>query len=88
MSIATKETLLQIVDAFIAVNAGLRDVTISYRMFGDSKKLAALRGDADITLGRFNSAMVWLATNWPEGHDLPPHLVPYVPPTTPKEDAA
>lgn len=93
MTRATKQILLQIADAYIAASDGLRDVTrpdvtLSYWVFGDSKKLAALRGEADITLGRFDAALSWFATHWPEGHAMPPHLLPYAPPAPPKEDAA
>ena len=46
---------------------GLEDVTVSHRVFGDSKKLSALRGESDITVGRFNTAVAWFAANWPDG---------------------
>lgn len=58
--------LLSAADAFKKAT-GLEDVTLSHRMFGDSKKLAALRsGEADITVGRFNASMIWLSENWPQ----------------------
>ncbi len=57
-------TLLKLADIYIK-ETGLKDQTLSYRMFGDSKKLTALRGDADITTGRFNSALVWFSKEWP-----------------------
>ena len=41
------------------------DTTVSYRVFGDSKKLSALRCGADITVRRFNAAMRWFDYNWP-----------------------
>lgn len=82
----TKQNLLQIADTFIAASDGLRDVTLSYWVFGDSKKLAGLRGEADITLGRFDAAMTWFAAHWPEGLAMPPQLMPYV--TTPQEEDA
>ena len=67
-------TLLTLADLFTGAT-GVRDVTLSHRLFGDSKKLAALRDGADITVGRFNSAVRWFSTNWPE--DLAwPHSVP------------
>jgi hypothetical protein len=47
------------------------DTTLSFRVFGDSKKLTALRGSADITTGRFNDALIWFASNWPEGTQWP-----------------
>lgn len=84
-----KQNLIDVADAYrAAANLG-GDVTVSNRVFGDGKKLAALRGDADITVGRFNAAMRWFAENWPTGHALPDALAPYVPIQPPTaEDAA
>lgn len=65
-----KSHLLRIADEYKRVT-GIEDVTVSHRVFGDSKKLAALRGDSDITLGRFNTALSWFASNWPDGADWP-----------------
>lgn len=84
----TKETLIELADQFRDACGIERESTLSYRIFADSKRLTNLRGDGDITLSSFARAMIYMATNWPEGHALPPHLVPYVPPATPKEDAA
>ncbi|WP_233713849.1 hypothetical protein [Aquamicrobium zhengzhouense] len=56
--------LLRLVDAYAAATR-LPDVTISHRLFGDSKKLAALRAGADITVTRFNGAVRWFSANWP-----------------------
>lgn len=41
--------------------------TVSWRLFGDGKKLAALVEGADIQVRRFEGAMRWLSANWPEG---------------------
>ncbi len=62
--------LLSVADAFKSAT-GLEDVTLSHRLFSDSKKLGALRAGADITVGRFNASMVWLSANWPEGAEWP-----------------
>lgn len=64
-------TLVGIADQFRSAAGGLSETTLSHRIFGDSKKLTALRGSADITVGRFNAAMRWMAENWPEGHERP-----------------
>jgi hypothetical protein len=56
--------LLKVADAYIEATA-IKEVTLSHRLFGDSKKLAALRSGADITVGRFNGALGWFAANWP-----------------------
>lgn len=58
--------LLALADAFQKGSA-LSDTTLSFRMFKDSKKLAALRSGSDITTGRFNDAVQWFSDNWPEG---------------------
>lgn len=66
----TISQLLGLAAAFQRASA-LEEKTLSHRVFGDSKKLAALRGGADITTGRFNAAIRWFAANWPEGLDWP-----------------
>lgn len=84
----TKDDLLETADLFRSLT-GVEEVTLSYRMFGDTKKLRALRGDAGITLDRFNAAMAWFATNWPDDADRPERLAAFLPAPTPEEkDAA
>ncbi len=58
--------LLQLADGYERF-ALVTDTTLSFRVFGDSKKLAALRSGSDITTGRFNAAIGWFSANWPEG---------------------
>lgn len=41
------------------------DTTVSWRVFGDSKKLPAIKGGADIQVKRLERAMAWLSSNWP-----------------------
>lgn len=60
------EHLLSVADAYKAALL-IEDTTVSARVFDDSKKLAALRDGADITLGRFNKALMWFSANWPDG---------------------
>ncbi|RUV08003.1 hypothetical protein EOA79_02465 [Mesorhizobium sp. M1A.F.Ca.IN.020.03.2.1] len=62
--------LLAIVDAYRAAT-GVEDTTVSHRVFDDSKKIDAMRRGGDITLGRFNSAVLWFSENWPEGAEWP-----------------
>ncbi len=59
-------TLIARADAYKAAAGLYEDSTVSYRVFGDTKKLAALRNGPDITVGRFNAAMRWFDQNWPE----------------------
>lgn len=62
----TIETLLARADAYKRAAGVNQDSTVSHRVFGDSKKLTALRAGADITVRRFNDAMLWFDENWPE----------------------
>jgi len=39
--------------------------TVSSRVFNDGKKLRALEGGADISVGRFEQAVRWFSLNWP-----------------------
>lgn len=67
----TIDSLLAIADAYKRASDIDHDSTVSHRVFGDSKKLTALRGGADITVRRFNDAMRWFEVNWPEGEKHP-----------------
>lgn len=73
----SKDTLVLVADRFRLVAGGLAETTLSHRMFGDTKKIASLRAGSDITVGRFNAAMRWMAENWPEGEPLPRELLAY-----------
>lgn len=44
---------------------GIESSTVSWRVFGDTKKLGALEAGGDINVGRFERAMRWFASNWP-----------------------
>jgi len=72
----TKVHLIESADLFRSLT-GVEEVTLSYRVFGDTKKLRQLRGESGITLDRFNAAMIWFAQNWPADAELPERLVPY-----------
>jgi hypothetical protein len=70
--------LLDVADAYKRA-LRLEDVTVSHRLFGDSKKLGALRQGADITLGRFNASLQWLSAHWPDEAEWPRHVArPFV----------
>ena len=66
--------LLSLIDQFAAASGGIKDTTLSYRMFGDSKKIRDLREGAGITLSRLNAALGWLSMHWPEGTGKPTAL--------------
>ena len=45
--------------------------TVSYRVFADTKKLAALRDGGDLTLSRAAAAVKWFSAHWPAGLEWP-----------------
>lgn len=78
-------TLVSLIDSFGAAIGETKDTTLSHRIFGDSKKLGALRtGGADITVGRYNATLAWLAANWPESADRPAALAAFAATETPE----
>lgn len=66
------DALISRLDAYKAAAQLTEDSTVSHRVFGDTKKLSALRLGGDITVRRFNAAMTWLDHNWPP-HSQPPN---------------
>jgi len=73
----SKQTLLDLADRYMAERGDVSETTLSHRIFGDTKKLRAMRGRGDITLTRFNGAMIWFRRNWPEGAKMPDVLAAY-----------
>ena len=51
--------------------SGLKTTALSWRLFGDSKKLGALENGADIQVTRYEKALQWLSDHWPEPADWP-----------------
>lgn len=45
---------------------GLELSTVSWRVFGDTKKLPAIEAGADIQVRRYEKAIQWFSENWPE----------------------
>lgn len=45
--------------------------TVSWRLFGDNKKLAALVAGKDIQVKRLEAAIHWFSDNWPDGAEWP-----------------
>lgn len=44
---------------------GIEPSTVSWRVFGDTKKLGAIIAGADIQTRRLERALQWFANNWP-----------------------
>jgi hypothetical protein len=65
--------LLALTDEYERVT-GCDRVTVSWRVFGDSKKLAALHEGKDIQVRRYESAVRWLSANWPDGATWPERI--------------
>lgn len=61
----TINDLLSVAHAY-QQSTGLETTAVSWRVFGDSKKLGALEDGKDIQVKRFVAAMRWFASNWPE----------------------
>jgi hypothetical protein len=64
------EQLLTVADAYGEVE-GLEPKTVSWRVFGDSKKLEAIRSGSDIQVSRYERALQWFSDNWPPLADWP-----------------
>lgn len=66
-------SLLKVVCVY-RVAAGLSRSTVSWRMFGDTKKLASLEAGKDIQVTRLERAFQWLSDSWPEDAVWPPEV--------------
>lgn len=64
------DSLLALADAYGAAHK-IESSTVSWRVFGDTKKLGAIREGADIQMRRFEKAVRWFSANWPAGVDWP-----------------
>lgn len=70
--------LIAVADIYKKLTDIDRDSTLSYRVFGDSKKLKNLRNGAQLTVSRFNMAMSWFESNWPHYTDKPKILTDFM----------
>ena len=80
--------LICLFDAYKTSAGVTDDARVSYRVFSDSKKLAALRKGGEITVGRFNSAVLWFGDNWPKDKERPALLSKMLAARMSKSDAA
>lgn len=84
------EQLIKEIEAFAALR-GVKPGTVLQWAGGFGGKVWGnwVAGKASCTLPMADRIRRYMAANWPEGHAMPAHLVPYVPPpATPSEDAA
>ena len=54
-----------------ASTLGIEQSTVSWRAFGDTKKLKALTKGADIQVKRWEQTLQWFSDNWPDGAEWP-----------------
>lgn len=59
------DQLLAVADAY-AEPEQLKRSTVSWRVFGDAKKLSSIADGADLQTRRFEAAIAWFADNWPD----------------------
>lgn len=58
------QQILRLADEYLRV-VNIRETALSSRLFGESKKLALLRGGADLTVTRYRQVVNWFSENWP-----------------------
>ncbi|CAB4145859.1 hypothetical protein UFOVP1204_53 [uncultured Caudovirales phage] len=62
----TRTDFLRVIDAYMnAPGEKIAEPTLSTHIFNDGKKLGAMRRGADLTLDRYDGALLWLSSNWP-----------------------
>jgi hypothetical protein len=64
------DQLIRLADVY-ANAVEVEPVTVSWRVFNDSKKLHALQHGADIQVRRAEAAIRWFSENWPPGVKWP-----------------
>ncbi|MBI5111329.1 MAG: hypothetical protein HZA68_05055 [Rhodovulum sp.] len=65
------DQLLLLARAYGAAH-GIEMSTVSWRVFGDTKKLGAIAAGGDIQVRRFERALRWFAAHWPAETAWPP----------------
>lgn len=68
--------LEQIIELSKAYGSALEveNSTVSWRVFGDSKKLDAIIAGADLQVTRYERALQWFSDNWPEDAAWPTEI--------------
>lgn len=65
------DQLLTVVRTYQEAVPDLEVSTLSWRVFGDTKKLGAIMDGADLHTRRHERALQWFSENWPEGATWP-----------------
>jgi hypothetical protein len=79
-----REQLVKLLEAYAAAR-GLSLARVSTIVFNHGTMHQRLVDGSDITVGRLESAVLWLSTNWPEGVDWPDGIARPVPePSSPE----
>lgn len=66
----TIRALMKLVEVYCQ-STGLAEATVSSRLFNDGKRIAEVRGGADMGVRRIERSIEWLSENWPDGVDWP-----------------
>lgn len=64
------DQLLAVARVYASVE-GIDLSTVSWRVFGDTKKLKAMEQGADIQVRRYEGAMTWFSAHWPKNARWP-----------------
>lgn len=67
----TARHILELAERYARAEKNIELMTVSSRVFSDSKKLDAMLAGADITLKRANAAIEWFSDHWPDSAEWP-----------------
>ena len=68
------DQLIKVAEAFSEARS-LSLARVSVLVFNDGKKLKAMAEQGvDLSTGKFEFAMQWFSSNWPEGAEWPPSV--------------
>lgn len=70
----TVATIFRLSDLYCA-HRGCAEATLSTRLFGDGKRLGAIRSGSDVGVRRAHRALAWFAANWPADLKWPDDIV-------------
>jgi hypothetical protein len=67
------DQLLELARAY-AEAEGLELSTVSWRVFGDTKKFGAIETGSDIQVRRYEKAVRWFSAHWPDRATWPSNI--------------